>query len=305
MRIDKLTPAQTARFAEWSQKWIDIGLSTEPADFEAATEAALKAYKLCNLNKPMVVLRMGSPYGATLGGVLAWSMLHDLPKLRSQVDSQVGDATNNYRGGAYWASWCAYVSFFRDICGWKDPILERFEIDETLTKSCGWVWWHENVLAISDRPTLIKRDDQGRLHCENGPSIAYRDGWALHHWHGVSIPAEWVSGKKPSAKEVLTWTNVEQRRAACEIVGWANVLESNELKSKVIDVDEPHIGTLIQVDLPDAPKQWFLKYQCGTGRWFAESVNDKSFNTALKANAGGNGWRGVGDPLSFIPFIRS
>lgn len=35
-RIDSITPEQTARFAEWSRKWIDIGLSTEPADFDAA-----------------------------------------------------------------------------------------------------------------------------------------------------------------------------------------------------------------------------------------------------------------------------
>lgn len=99
--------------------------------------------------------------------------------------------------------------------------------------------------------------------------------------------------------------NVEQRRAACEIVGWHNVLEANDLNPKIIDEDEPSIGTLIQVDLPDAPEQWFLKYRCGTGRWFAESVNDKSFNTALKANAGGNGYRGIGDPMDFIPFARS
>lgn len=49
-KITKLTPEQAARFAEWSQKWIEIGLSTEPADFDKATEAALKAYKIANPN---------------------------------------------------------------------------------------------------------------------------------------------------------------------------------------------------------------------------------------------------------------
>ena len=99
--------------------------------------------------------------------------------------------------------------------------------------------------------------------------------------------------------------NLPQRRAACEILGWAAVLESPELHPRIVDKDEPYIGTLIEIDLPDAPKQWFLKYRCGTGRWFAEAVNNKEFDTALKANAGGNGWRGQGDPLSFIPFIRT
>ena len=127
-----------------------------------------------------------------------------------------------------------------------------------------------------------------------------------YYWHGQSIPDWWISEKGKLTPEIaLRWDNVEQRRSACEILGWANVLEHPSLNPRIIDQDLPHIGTLIEVDLPDAEGQWFLKYQCGTGRWFAESVNDKSFNTALLANAGGNGYRGVGDPESYIPFIRS
>ena len=90
MRIDKITPEQTAKFGEWAKKWIDIGLSTEPADFDKATAAALRAYELANLKRPMIILRTGSPYGATLGGALAWAMLKELPDMRSEVESKVG-----------------------------------------------------------------------------------------------------------------------------------------------------------------------------------------------------------------------
>ena len=91
MKITKITKAQVDRFPEWTQKYIELGLSTEPADFEAATAAALKAYALCNLDKPMVVLRLGSPYAATLGGCIAWAMLREMqkPKVWSQVGSQL------------------------------------------------------------------------------------------------------------------------------------------------------------------------------------------------------------------------
>jgi len=137
-------------------------------------------------------------------------------------------------------------------------------------------------------------------------SVKFRDGWGIYSWNGTPIPSEWIEQKEKLTPQIaLNWENVEQRRAACEILKWENVLEHPSLNSRVIDEDLPHIGKLIEVDLPDAPKQWFLKYQCGTGRFFAEPVNDKSFNTALKANAGGNGWRGHGDPESYIPFIRS
>lgn len=159
---------------------------------------------------------------------------------------------------------------------------------------------------ISDRPEILKVDEQNRLHNEFGPATKWRDGLEQYYWHGQAVPDVWLRDKKHlTPKLALTQTNVEQRRAACEILGWANVLEDPSLNPKIIDKDEPHIGTLIEVDLPDAPKQWFLKYQCGTGRWFAESVNDKKFNTALKANAGGNGYRGNGDPMKYIPFART
>lgn len=297
-KITSLTDEQKARFGEWSERWIQIGLSTEPADFEAATEAALKGYKLANHGRPMVVLRMGSPYAATVGGAMAWMMLRSIFKdqvwaqvwaqVRAQVGAQVWaavrDGYSNFGYDALWGTgFAAWVSFFRDVCGWQDPILEKFEVLETLVKSCGWTWWHQNVLAISDRPRVINRDDQNRLHCETGPSISYPDGWSLYHWHGVAIPGEWVTGSKPSAKEALKWENMEQRRAACEIVGWAAILR--ELKAKVINADsDPEIGTLVECELPDAGKERFLRVQCGTGREFALCV-PPTMKTAREANS--------------------
>jgi hypothetical protein len=99
-KITKITPEQTARFGDWAKQWIKIGLSTEPADFDRATEAALRAYDLCNLKRPMVVLRMGSPYAATVGGAMAWMMLKQVEsQVWSQVESQVRphDTHESYR----------------------------------------------------------------------------------------------------------------------------------------------------------------------------------------------------------------
>jgi hypothetical protein len=184
--------------------------------------------------------------------------------------------------------------------GWTDEVLERFEIDEVLCKSCGWVWWHENVLAISDRPSELHRDQQGRLHAEKGASISYRDGWSLYHWHGVAIPAEWVTGKPPSAAEALTWSNIEQRRAACEIVGWNNILK--QLNAKVIDQDvDPEIGTLLEASIPDSGKERFLSVKCGTGRSFAIPV-PREMKSALQASA----WTyGIDDLSSYKPEVRT
>ncbi len=375
-KITKLTPHQEARLEEWSKRWIEIGLSTEPADFEKATDAALRGYALAHLKRPMVILRMSSPYGATLGGALAWAMLRELgnkevesqvgsqvwsqvesqvwsqvesqvwsqvesqvesqvrsqvesqvwsqvesqvesqvwsqvesqvrsqvgSQVESQVGSQVWSANANSYHGAFWAGWTAYVSFFRDICGWTDSVLDRFEIDEALVKNCGWVWWHENVLAISDKPTVINRDVEGRLHSETGPSIAYRDGWQLHHWHGTSVPSEWIEDRATLTPTIaLKQTNVEQRRAACEILGWGNILRS--LKAKTIDKDnDPEIGELLEVKLPDLTgKARFLRVRCGTGREFAIGI-PPHINKALDAQA----WVIGLDPKDFTrPEVRA
>ena len=300
MKITKITPAQAARFGEWSKKWIEIGLSTEPADFDRATEAALKAYKLCNLGRPMVILRMSSPYGATVGGALAWTLLREFDlhveqhvgqqvrqqveqqveqqvrqqvwrqveqqvrrqvwqqvgqQVRQQVDQQVrqhsfktaGDGFGNYGINSLWSSWGAYVSFIRDVLGWNDPVLtERFAIDEALMQSCGWTWWHQNVLAISDRPCALNRDSEGRLHCPGGPSIAYRDGWALHHWHGVLMPDYVIERPAEIKPEVIgAERNAEVRRVMIERYGTERYL----LDSGAEQIASDRFGTLYRKTL--------------------------------------------------------
>jgi hypothetical protein len=173
----------------------------------------------------------------------------------------------------------------REVLDFK--VIDSFTIDEDLAKSCGWVWWDENILAISDRPLFINKDEQGRLHSETKASIAYRDGWELYHWHGVAVPKEWILDKSSiTAKTALTWENLEQRRAACEILGWAKIIR--ELNFKTIDKDDnPQIGELIEVDLPDSGKDRFLRVECGTKREFVLSIppanEEKGIKTALNA----------------------
>lgn len=45
-RIDSLTNVQRGRFQEWIDKWISIGLNTDPADFERFERAARQCYRV-------------------------------------------------------------------------------------------------------------------------------------------------------------------------------------------------------------------------------------------------------------------
>jgi hypothetical protein len=182
-----------------------------------------------------------------------------------------------------WAAWCLYLVVCRDVLGLRLKEHEAFSHYEQAARESGFRVMHEEFCLVCDFPLVIKKDEQNRPHCEDGPSHRWSDGWSLYHWHGVAVPQSWIENKSSlSAQEALGQENVEKRRAACEIVGWARILK--ELKAKTIDVDAPQIGTLIQVNLPDSPGEKFLRVHCATGREFAIPV-PKEMKTALQANA--------------------
>jgi hypothetical protein len=185
-------------------------------------------------------------------------------QIENQVRDQVGNAVYQYRGSQLWAGWYAYVSFLRDVCNWKNDSLSSFYWDEQLALHSGFTWWHPNVFSVSNRPELITFNQNKVLHNAKGPAIKYRDGWSIYAWNGVNVPQEWI--EKPNdidIKKELSG-NIERRRALTEIIGWPKIFAS--LQATKLQQDE--FGILYQANLPDAPKQKFVKVLCGTGREF-------------------------------------
>ena len=153
---------------------------------------------------------------------------------------------------------------------------------KVLRDNAGWVMPYENICFISERPTEQNFDQRQLLHCETGPAIIYPDGFSIYAWRGTVFPKAWLE-TKPSASEALQWTNTEQRRVACEIVGWDTIL--NELDADIIDKDnDPEVGEVISVNIPGIGQENFLRVRCGTGRKFALPV-PPNMETARQANA--------------------
>lgn len=169
-----------------------------------------------------------------------------------------------------------------------------------LCRTSGPVMLHRRFAIVTDRPTDIHRDDQHRPHCETGPAIRWRTGRALYYWHGTEVPAEWIEDRANLDPQVaLTHDNIEQRRAAAEIVGWDRILD--QLDPTVVHEDpDPEIGILLRVDLPDAPGACFLRVRCGTGRTFCIPVPD-GMTTARQANA----WTWGLDENDYQPEVRT
>lgn len=271
-KIDKLTPEQEAKMAEYRDKWLKIGLSTDPlSEDKTGLETIVRAmYRNAGLKEPNKFHYVASPKAA---------IAYIKPMVKDKKNT---DILNEMSYGCQEASWLSYYDFFIHEVGVKNckqvlPLIE-------LAKHCGWISFYDTDVIVQERPSAIKMDDQNRLHSETGPAILYSDGYAVYAWHGVTIPSEWIEKRSElSPKTALTWQNMEQRRAACEIVGWARILR--ELDATVIDSDEdPMVGTLIETNIPEVGKERFLKVLCGTGREFAIPV-PPTVNTALEANA--------------------
>ena len=168
-----------------------------------------------------------------------------------------------------------------------------------LSRHCGWWAPYEHAAILQDRPCEIHFDDQRRLHNENGMAVKYRDGFGVHSWHGTRIPGEWLDKKTLTPKIALTHENVEQRRAACEILGWDTILD--QLNAVSIDKNrDPQIGELVEVDIPDIGRERFLRVTCGTGRRFALPV-PPHMTTALESNA----WTYGLDGIELQPEVRT
>ena len=60
-KITELTPEQAARLPEFRDKWLNIGLSTEPVDRAKAELAIDELYESVGLEKPKLKIWMKSP----------------------------------------------------------------------------------------------------------------------------------------------------------------------------------------------------------------------------------------------------
>ncbi|MCA9334460.1 hypothetical protein KC963_05410, partial [Candidatus Saccharibacteria bacterium] len=90
-KIESITNEQLAQCRLWVEKWVAIGLSTEPADFNRAESAVRKCYNLIGADQPKLILRVGSPYAAHLAGPLGIYLLSVLGFCQNDCLDHVGD----------------------------------------------------------------------------------------------------------------------------------------------------------------------------------------------------------------------
>ena len=189
--------------------------------------------------------QLGGQLRGQLGGQLRG-------QLRDQLRGQLGGQLWGQLGleiSAWWdAYWLAYYT-----CALPFADLEaspRLDALATVCEEAGWWWPMHGAVVLTDRPTTINRDKEGRLHSGDGPTLAYADGYELYSWHGTRVPADLIGGW--TIPQIVAERNTEVRRCAVERMGW-DVFLAEADATLVAEADDPGNSphTLRLYDLPD------------------------------------------------------
>ncbi|MEV6979069.1 DUF6745 domain-containing protein, partial [Kitasatospora sp. NPDC093806] len=117
-----------------------------------------------------------------------------------------------------------------------------------VARGAGWWWPYEDVVLISERPVALHRDEAGRLDRADGPALEYADGFALHAWRGMPVPAEFLAGLGTvTAERIRTEENAELRRVLLEHYGYERYLADSGAEP----VHRDETGVLWRIQLPD------------------------------------------------------
>ncbi len=136
------------------------------------------------------------------------------------------------------------------IAAVRPDYAERLDLLAALARSAGPWWPYPDVCVLTERPVRFEvqpwSPGGGRswlvLHSLDGPALAWRDGFAIHVWHGAEVPERFSTGEA-TAEDWLSEPNAEFRRLIAERMGYAWLLD--EMAAHQIASDE--YGTLWRI----------------------------------------------------------
>lgn len=146
-----------------------------------------------------------------------------------------------------WAGWAGYLSAARDILGLRLPQHRAFDSWEQAAIHGGFRTMLPEFCMVCDFPEVLTVDDQNRPHNATGPSHRWRDGWALHYWHGVRVPEYVIERPHEITTSLIDREqNAEVRRVMVEQYGQGRYI----LESGAVELHRDATGILYRKDVP-------------------------------------------------------
>ena len=170
----------------------------------------------------------------------AWTVLRKQVErqMQAKVRDKVGGQVEHQRSQAVYGQQSAGWLASYDLTHRRKRVkLEALEPLIRSAMSAGWWWPFAGACIITERPCALYHDEAFRLHCDSGPALAYPDGWAIHAWHGLRIPARLIKHRhKVTPDNIEAEKNAELRRVMLEIFGFDRYIEARG--AKLIAEDE-------------------------------------------------------------------
>jgi len=134
--------------------------------------------------------------------------------------------------GQHDASWLGFYDFFKQVLN-LDKQTSKLEGLWLLAQSANWAIPLKHICWVSERHNILRRDNDGRLHCADDIALAYPDGWGVYALHGVRMKPEYVltPADKLDTEIILKEGNTEVRRELIRKVGIERIIS----KAKVVD----------------------------------------------------------------------
>lgn len=163
----------------------------------------------------------------------------DEGSVRTQLRLALTYADHGQLNGAWLPLWEAYP-----------PPGQAGEVIRALaavSRRTHWWWAYEGVAIVCERPVELHVNERGRLHRGEGPALAYRDGFELYRWRGVTIPATFAKILATlTPEEIRAERNAELRRIMLEHYGHERYI----VDSGAEPVQQDEAGRLWRVLLP-------------------------------------------------------
>ena len=274
-QINSLTKEQISKFPEYVEKWVKIGLSTDPVEKDLITPNFIRE-KILGY-KPAPIVYMDNPLSTWLAVLLfyqvwsqVWSQVRS--QVGNQVRSQVKDFVYPYIDGHFFVGYFAFYDFMNKELG-----IEFSPLFGLYMKTTQWGFFYplENITIICDHPREIYMKN-GILHAEDRPAILYagEPKFEVYVLNGVRVSKEIVltPSDKLDSHILLKEQNTEVRREIVRKIGIEKILF--ELKAKVLDDKGSEGYCLYNLDLGDERVRPYLRmFNPSEKVWHLEGVS--------------------------------
>lgn len=198
----------------------------------------------------------------------AWDRMHDKEEQRKSCTDLVNHC---FWGQHEW--WLPYYTFPVDHLGVEcKPDDERMlNVWRALSENGGWWASYSEICVMIDRPIKQELNEDFVGHCEDGPTVAYGDGFRFYMLEGHRVDEQLVlRPETQTLEQINNESNMDIRAIRIERYGWPNYLKKSGAKKidERLNAVENQIEALMEA--PNNEKR--LVVTCPTGRMFALGV---------------------------------